>query len=131
MDRLAAASSLLCWPAVDHQRGRALGGGDTRRGFSVVMAYRAGTYTRPWRSFAAPRSQIFPTAGTSADGATRERSAELDRRRVREQFEERFTAGRMAADYVSHYQSVVNGTPRLPTIRVPAVKRARLFLKSC
>jgi hypothetical protein len=28
---------------------------------------------------------------------------------VRERFEERFTAGRMAADYVSHYQSVVNG----------------------
>jgi hypothetical protein len=28
---------------------------------------------------------------------------------VRERFEERFTAARMAADYVSHYQSVVNG----------------------
>jgi hypothetical protein len=28
---------------------------------------------------------------------------------VRERFEERFTARRMAADYVSHYQSVVNG----------------------
>jgi hypothetical protein len=26
-----------------------------------------------------------------------------------DRFEERFTAGRMAADYVSHYQSVVNG----------------------
>jgi glycosyltransferase involved in cell wall biosynthesis len=37
------------------------------------------------------------------------RLGELDRRRVRERFEERFTAGRMAADYVSHYQSVVNG----------------------
>ena len=29
--------------------------------------------------------------------------------RVRERFEERFTAGRMATDYLSHYQSVVNG----------------------
>jgi glycosyltransferase involved in cell wall biosynthesis len=37
------------------------------------------------------------------------RLGELDRRCVRERFEERFTAGRMAADYVSHYQSVVNG----------------------
>jgi glycosyltransferase involved in cell wall biosynthesis len=37
------------------------------------------------------------------------RLRELDRRRVRERFEERFTAGRMAVDYVSHYQSVVNG----------------------
>jgi len=37
------------------------------------------------------------------------RLRELDRRRVRMRFEERFTARRMAADYVSHYQSVVNG----------------------
>jgi hypothetical protein len=28
---------------------------------------------------------------------------------VRERFEARFTARRMAADYVSHYQTVVNG----------------------
>ena len=34
---------------------------------------------------------------------------ELDRRRVRERFEKRFTAGRMAADYLLHYQAVVNG----------------------
>jgi glycosyltransferase involved in cell wall biosynthesis len=37
------------------------------------------------------------------------RLGELDRRRVRERFEKRFTAGRMAADYVSHYQALVNG----------------------
>ena len=37
------------------------------------------------------------------------RLRELDRRCVRERFEERFTAGRMAADYIAHYQSVVNG----------------------
>jgi hypothetical protein len=36
------------------------------------------------------------------------RLGELDRRRVRERFEERFTAGRMAADYLLHYQSLVN-----------------------
>jgi len=40
---------------------------------------------------------------------------------VRERFEKRFTAGRMAADYVSHYQSVLNsGSLQIPTIRVPA-----------
>jgi hypothetical protein len=33
---------------------------------------------------------------------------ELDRRRVRKRFEERFGVGRMAADYVSHYESVVD-----------------------
>jgi hypothetical protein len=37
------------------------------------------------------------------------RLGEIDRGRVRERFEKRFTAGRMAADYVSHYQSVMNG----------------------
>jgi glycosyltransferase involved in cell wall biosynthesis len=36
------------------------------------------------------------------------RLGNLDRRRVRERFEERFTAGRMAADYVSHYQELLN-----------------------
>jgi hypothetical protein len=36
------------------------------------------------------------------------RLGELDRRHVRERFEGPFTAGRMAADYVSHYQSAVN-----------------------
>ena len=35
------------------------------------------------------------------------RLVELDRRRVRKRFEERFTAGRTAADYVSLYQSAV------------------------
>jgi glycosyltransferase involved in cell wall biosynthesis len=54
------------------------------------------------------------------------RLRELDRRRVRERFEERFTAGRMAADYISHYRSVVNGGSaedcgqRLPASEEPA-----------
>jgi glycosyltransferase involved in cell wall biosynthesis len=34
---------------------------------------------------------------------------EFDRRCVRERFEERFTAGPMAADYVSHYRSLAYG----------------------
>ena len=38
-----------------------------------------------------------------------QRLREIDRRRVRERFEERFTAGRMAADYLLHYQTVVSG----------------------
>jgi glycosyltransferase involved in cell wall biosynthesis len=38
-----------------------------------------------------------------------QRLREIDRRRVRERFEKRFTAGRMAKDYLSQYQSVANG----------------------
>src|ERR1700730_11269998 len=37
-----------------------------------------------------------------------QRLREIDRRRVRERFEERFTARRMGTDYLSHYQSVVH-----------------------
>jgi glycosyltransferase involved in cell wall biosynthesis len=36
------------------------------------------------------------------------RAGQLDRRRVRACFEERFTAARMAADYANHYQSLVS-----------------------
>jgi glycosyltransferase involved in cell wall biosynthesis len=35
-------------------------------------------------------------------------AAQLDRRRVRARFEERFTAARMAEDYTRHYQSLVS-----------------------
>ena len=48
------------------------------------------------------------------------RLGELDRRRVRDRFEERFTAGRMATDYVSHYQSVVNGGSEYRRRALPA-----------
>ena len=53
------------------------------------------------------------------------RLSELDRKRVRKRFEERFTAERMAAEHVSHYQSVANGGSvqdrgqRLPAPRCP------------
>jgi glycosyltransferase involved in cell wall biosynthesis len=36
-----------------------------------------------------------------------DRLAELDRHRVRTQFEQRFTAQRMAQEYVRHYQALV------------------------
>jgi glycosyltransferase involved in cell wall biosynthesis len=35
--------------------------------------------------------------------------AKLNRRRIRREFEERFTAKRMATDYVKHYSALVNG----------------------
>ena len=54
------------------------------------------------------------------------RWGELDRRRVRERFEERFTAGRMAADYVSHYRELLNsGSLRIPTVRESAGEESR------
>ena len=40
-----------------------------------------------------------------------ERIGELDRRRVRARFEQRFTARRMAEDYVRHYGSLLRDEP--------------------
>jgi hypothetical protein len=37
---------------------------------------------------------------------------ELDRRRVRDRFERRFTAGRMAEDYVRHYRLLLQNSSR-------------------
>jgi glycosyltransferase involved in cell wall biosynthesis len=45
--------------------------------------------------------------------------ARLDRRKVRERFEERFSAGWMARAYESHYRQLVDGNPHrrlIPTL---------------
>jgi glycosyltransferase involved in cell wall biosynthesis len=41
------------------------------------------------------------------------RIGELDRRQVRAAFEQRFTARRMAEDYMRHYESLLDGTKSL------------------
>jgi glycosyltransferase involved in cell wall biosynthesis len=46
-----------------------------------------------------------------------DRLGELDRRRVRTRFEQRFTAQRMAQEYVCHYQALVRA--KLPTAFIP------------
>jgi len=43
-----------------------------------------------------------------------DRAAMLDRRRVRNRFEQRFTAHRMAEDYVRIYNDVIGGASRRP-----------------
>src|ERR1051325_1085060 len=48
-----------------------------------------------------------------------DRAVKLDRRNVRRRFEERFTARRMAQDYVGIYERVVEGAPRPPTPKRP------------
>jgi glycosyltransferase involved in cell wall biosynthesis len=54
---------------------------------------------------------------TSAVGAVK-RLSELDRRKIRLRFEERFTARRMAMDYLSAYRGLMQtATPRLKVIR--------------
>jgi glycosyltransferase involved in cell wall biosynthesis len=43
-----------------------------------------------------------------------DRAATLDRRHVRNRFEQRFTARRMAEDYIRIYSDVIGGTSRRP-----------------
>src|SRR5258705_914649 len=45
-----------------------------------------------------------------------ERLPELDRARVRQRFEERFTARRMAQDYVAVYRGLIGAAPRLHVV---------------
>jgi glycosyltransferase involved in cell wall biosynthesis len=52
-----------------------------------------------------------------------DRLNELSRERIREQFEQRFTARRMALDYLSIYRSLMDATPKLRLVadeRAPA-----------
>jgi glycosyltransferase involved in cell wall biosynthesis len=82
----------------------------------MVEAMACGTPVIAFRSGSVPEVIDEGVTGFVVDDDEQavqavKRRRELDRRRVRERFEERFTAGRMAADYVSHYQSVVNGAP--------------------
>jgi glycosyltransferase involved in cell wall biosynthesis len=83
-------------------------------GLVMIEAMACGTPVIAFRSGSVPEVIDEGVTGFVVDDEEQavqavKRLGELDRRRVRERFEKRFTAGRMAADYVSHYQSVVNG----------------------
>ena len=80
----------------------------------LIEAMACGTPVIAFRSGSVPEVIDEGVTGFVVDDGEQavqavKRLGELDRRRVRKRFEERFTAGRMAADYVSHYKSVVNG----------------------
>jgi glycosyltransferase involved in cell wall biosynthesis len=45
----------------------------------------------------------------------------LDRRRIRETFEQRFTCDRMARSYLDHYQALVSGTAQRPDAAISAI----------
>ncbi|TAI61348.1 glycosyltransferase, partial [Bradyrhizobium sp. Leo170] len=79
----------------------------------MIEAMACGTPVIAFRSGSVPEVIDEGVTGFVVDDEEQavqavKRLGDLDRRRVRERFEERFTAGRMAVDYVSHYQSVVN-----------------------
>ena len=83
-------------------------------GLVMIEAMACGTPVNAFRSGSVPEVIDEGITGFVVDDEEQavqavKRLGELDRKRVRDRFEERFTAGRMAADYVSHYHSMVNG----------------------
>jgi glycosyltransferase involved in cell wall biosynthesis len=77
-------------------------------GFVMIEAMSAGTPVIAWRNGSVPEVITDGVSGwivDSADAAVAaaREAASMDRRKVRAEFERRFTAGRMAADYIEVY----------------------------
>jgi glycosyltransferase involved in cell wall biosynthesis len=83
-------------------------------GLVMIEAMACGTPIIAYRSGSVPEVIDDGVTGFIVDNEREAaeavaRLAELDRRRIRARFEERFTARRMAADYVRHYRQISSG----------------------
>jgi glycosyltransferase involved in cell wall biosynthesis len=81
-------------------------------GLVMIEAMACGTPVVAFRSGSVPEVVDDGITGFIVKGEAEAveaigRLCELDRRRVRTQFEQRFTAQRMAQEYVCHYQALV------------------------
>jgi glycosyltransferase involved in cell wall biosynthesis len=86
-------------------------------GLVMIEAMRCGTPVVAWKCGSVPEVIDDGVTGfvvEDMDAAVRAvgRVGELDRRRVREVFETRFSAARMAADYLAVYKRVAGRKPR-------------------
>jgi glycosyltransferase involved in cell wall biosynthesis len=104
-------------------------------GLVMIEAMACGTPVVAFRNGSVPEvidDEVTGFAVDSLDEAVRavELAGSLDRRRVRSVFEERFSAARMAEDYVAVYRRLIDpNRPAEPTVRArpePAIKRAYL-----
>jgi glycosyltransferase involved in cell wall biosynthesis len=80
-------------------------------GLVMIEAMACGTPVIAYRSGSVPEVIDDGVTGFIVDGEEQavraiKRVCELDRRKVRERFEQRFSATRMADDYLRHYQSL-------------------------
>src|SRR5262245_33361237 len=87
-------------------------------GLVMIEAMACGTPVIAYRNGSVPEVIEHGVTGFVVDGmedAVRavERAASLSRRRCREVFEERFSASRMASDYLAVYQRMLAGQPSL------------------
>src|SRR5689334_23023291 len=83
-------------------------------GLVMIEAMACGTPVIAFRSGSVPEVVEDGLTGFVVEGEEQavraiERVGELDRRKVRERFEQRFSATRMAQGYLRHYGELVNG----------------------
>ena len=93
-------------------------------GLVMIEAMACGTPVIAFRSGSVPEVVDHGVSGFVVDGEEEAiqaigRLRELDRRTVRAQFDKRFTAKRMAKEYVQHYESIVGATTRSAVQSVP------------
>jgi glycosyltransferase involved in cell wall biosynthesis len=121
-DRFLAGAAALLFPI------------DWPEPFGLVMieAMACGTPVIAFRSGSVPEVIDDGVTGFVVDGEMEavqavRHLAELDRREVRARFEQRFTAKRMAEEYLRHYHTIVGDRPRLASQSVvPAIPIARV-----
>ncbi len=88
-------------------------------GLVMIEAMACGTPVIAFRSGSVPEVVDHGVTGFIVENdeeavAAIRQLGEIDRRTVRARFEERFSARRMARDYVGHYEAVVKAKPPLP-----------------
>ena len=88
-------------------------------GLVMIEAMACGTPAVAWRCGSVPEVLDDGVTGYSVESieeamAATLRARELDRRRVRAQFEKRFSAARMAADYLAVYRQLVGARAAAP-----------------
>lgn len=93
-------------------------------GLVMIEAMACGTPVLAFRNGSVPEIIDDGLSGYIVDTeeeavSALQQTVTLDRRRVRRRFEERFTASRMAADYVTVYEKML-GLPNVPVVRRPA-----------
>jgi len=98
-------------------------------GLVMIEAMSAGTPVIAWPNGSVPEVVTEGVSGRMVDSIEAaveavQQAAYMDRRKVRAEFEKRFTAAWMARAYVAAYRSLlahVPATARLPEIALPAV----------
>ena len=84
----------------------------------MIEAMACGTPVIAFRSGSVPEIVEDGLTGFIVEGEEQAHEAirrlgELDRRKIRARFEQRFTATRMAEDYLRHYEKLVKAKPQV------------------